>query len=109
MKPKRRKMMRHVEFCVEDLKKLQPKFFGDDKRSGRRGPAQDVVKRSLVWRELLTMALEGQLTGPEKIFDGKTDLVEILHERLNPEGGSSGVGKNIVSEIVRAAYPRITA
>jgi len=110
MKPKKRKMMRHVEFNLHDLKKIQPAYFSDKKRAGKRGPAQDVIKRSLVWGELFEMALSGQLTDPvKKEFETQTDLEGVLYARLNKEGEKTNVGKNIISEVARSAYPKITS
>ena len=111
MKPRRRRMMRHVQFNLADLKKLQPEIFAGGKKRGKRGPSEDMVKRHLVWGELLKMALAGELTDPaKKEFEGQTELETILYERLNPEGKkATAVGKNVISEVARSAYPKITS
>lgn len=109
LKPRRRRMMHGVEFHLKDLAKLQPRYFGNGKRSGSRGPDQDVVRRSLVWGEILSMALAGELTDPtKKLFEGKTELAATLYERINGEVKPPKVGLNIISEVVRIAFHRIT-
>lgn len=108
-KPVKRRMMLGIEFCLADLRKLQPRYFGDGKRVNRRGPAPDLGKRDRVWSELFAMAISGELTDPAKRdFETQSELQELLYQRINPAGRQPQAGQNIISEIVRQAYPRIT-
>ena len=107
LEPAKRRMMRGVRFNKADLAKLQPDYFGEG-RSGRRGPKADLSRRDVVWLELITMALMGELTDPVKAaFDNKGDLSKLLEERLNVEGKAKRSGKNIISGIASQTFDRV--
>ena len=104
MRPRKRIMMRGVEFSLDHLSQLQPKYFNPP-ASKPRGKPPEIDKRDAGWSVVVDLLLAGRLNRAR--FPRQTDLQDEMRKLLKHKNGKLGLGISGIAEIARMVWPRV--